>query len=130
MEPVNKKIEKALDTIHSLDDFDKVEFILHYGSSARQANYSDIDLAVYYRSESQDEMSEFRFKVLSLLFDDIFDIHIFQQLPLYIRVDVLKGNIVYCRNYTFLHDVAWETIKEFDDFKHRYYDYIGEGSIV
>ncbi|MFP4655636.1 MAG: hypothetical protein ACLFMM_08220 [Methanohalobium sp.] len=45
---------------------------------------------------------------MSCLFDDIFDVHTIQQLPLYIRVDELKGNIIYCRGYTFLHDIAWK----------------------
>ncbi|MGB9845492.1 MAG: hypothetical protein ACPLF9_07040 [Methanothermobacter tenebrarum] len=41
----------------------------------------------------------------------------------------MKGKLIYCEDETFFHDVAWETIKEFDAFKHRFYDYIGEKSI-
>jgi predicted nucleotidyltransferase len=50
---------------------------------------SDIDICVYYDDEV-DRASEFRLKVLSELFDDIYDIKIFQQMPVYARVEVLK----------------------------------------
>lgn len=39
---------------------------------------------------------------------EIFDVQIFQLLPLYIRIDVLKGKLIYCEDETLLHDVAWE----------------------
>lgn len=109
-----------------IEGFEKVEFIILYGSAAeeRMRKESDIDLCIYYDG-SVDEASRFRFKVLSELFEDIYDIQIFQQLPLYVRVEVLKGKVIYCRNKKFLYDVAIQTIKEFEDFKPRFYDYIG-----
>lgn len=85
---------------------------------------SDIDICVYYDDEV-DCASEFRLKVLSELFDDIYDIKIFQQMPVFVRVEVLKGKVLYCDNRQFLYDKAYETIKEFDSFKRIYYDYIG-----
>lgn len=85
---------------------------------------SDIDICVYYDDEV-DDASEFRLKVLSELYDDIYDIKIFQQMPVFVRVEVLKGKVLYCDNRQFLYDKAYETIKEFDSFKRIYYDYIG-----
>lgn len=84
---------------------------------------SDIDLCVYY--DDEDNASDFRLRVLSELFDDIYDIKIFQQLPVRIRMEVLRGKVLYSDDERFLNDLAYETIKEFDAFKHRYYDYIG-----
>ncbi len=84
---------------------------------------SDIDICVYY--EDEDRASDFRLQVLTELLDDIYDIKIFQQLPVYVRKEVLKGKILYCDDKSFLYDKAYETLKEFDAFKHRYYDYIG-----
>ena len=85
---------------------------------------SDIDICVYYDDEV-DLASEFRLRVLSNLFDDIYDIKIFQQMPVYARVEVIKGRVLYCDDRQFLYDKAYETIKEFDSFKRIYYDYIG-----
>ncbi len=55
--------------------------------------------------------------------NDIFDVHIFQDLPLYIRFDVLKGKIVYHKNKD-IYDIFKNTIDEFEDFKRGYYDII------
>ncbi len=70
------------------------------------------------------DASEFRLKILSDLFDDIYDIKIFQQLPLPLRMEVMKGKVLYEDNTPFLYDKAYETVKEFESFKPRYYDYL------
>ena len=54
---------------------------------------------------------------------------IFNHLPSYIRKDVLKGEVLYYQDHEFLHEVAYQTLKEFEDFKKYYYDYIGEEMI-
>ena len=128
MNSLDEKLNKAIARIDSLDDFEKVEFVIQYGSSVNgmMTKDSDIDLAIYYDGKDDSELSRYRFKLLSNLFDDIYDIQIFQQLPLYIRTEVLKGNAIYCKDRIFLYGVARQTIEEFDAFKHRYYDYIGE----
>ena len=125
------KIGKAIEKIKNLEGFEKVKFIILYGSAAegQMTNNSDIDLCIYYDG-SPDESSGFRFKVLSELFDEIYDIQIFQQLPLYVRKEVLKGKEIYCKDRRFLYEVALETIKDFEAFKHRFYDYIGERAIT
>jgi len=127
----NTKIGKAIEKIKNVEGFEKVKFIILYGSAAKgqMTEGSDIDLCIYYDG-SPDESSRFRFKVLSELFDDIFDVQIFQQLPLYVRVEVLKGKIIYCKDKRFLYEAAIETIKDFEAFKHRFYDYIGEREIT
>jgi len=128
---MNISIEKGLEKIKNMEGFEKVKFIILYGSAAeeRMMKSSDIDLCIYYDSASE-EASRFRFKILSELFDDIYDIQIFQQLPIYVRVEVLKGKVIYCKDKGFLYEVAIETIKDFEGFKHRFYDYIGERAIT
>jgi predicted nucleotidyltransferase len=108
---------------------DKVRFIILYGSASedRMKEGSDIDICVYYAGV---DASEFRLKVLSELFEDIYDIKIFQQLPIYLRMEILRGNVLYCEDKQFMYDVAYETIKDFEGFKRRYYDYIGLESII
>ena len=128
---MHKKIEKGIEKIKNIDGFEEVKFIVLYGSTAegRMNKDSDIDLSIYYDG-SQEEASRFRFKALSELFDDIYDIQIYQQLPLYVRIEVLKGKMIYCKDKRFLYEAAIETIKDFEEFKHRFYDYIGETAIT
>ena len=123
MESLTDKIDRAVSRIRSLGG-DKIRFIILYGSASegRMKEDSDIDICVYYDGE---DASEFRLKVLSDLFDDIYDIKIFQQLPLPLRMEVLKGRFLYEDDTPFLYEKAYETIKEFESFKPRDYDYLG-----
>jgi len=124
---MDRFIRHALERMSTIEGFEKVRFIILYGSVAegREKAGSDIDLAVYYDG-GREEASRFRFAVLSELADDRYDIQIFSHLPLYIRTEVLRGKVLYCPDKRFLYDVAYRTIREFDDFKHRLYDYIGK----
>jgi len=130
MNMIQKKLAEVIEKIKNIEGFEKVAFIILYGSAAegRMTEGSDIDLCMYYDG-APEEASRFRFKVLSELFDDRYDVQIFQQLPIYVRVEVLRGKVIYCKNKRFLYDVAIETIKDFERFKHRFYDYIGVRAI-
>ena len=131
MRTTDQDVLHALDRMRTLEGFDKVRFIILYGSVAegRARAGSDIDLAVYYDG-GREEAARFRFAALSELADDRYDIQIFSLLPLYIRTEVLRGRVVYCPDERFIYDVAYRTIREFDDFKHRLYDYIGKEAIT
>lgn len=53
------------------------------------------------------------------------DVQIFQQLPLYIRIRILKeGKILFCSNTGLLYDAAFSTIREFEDYKPIYKSYL------
>jgi len=128
----NKLIYMKLDqAVEKIKSFDKVQFIILHGSASedRMTEESDIDLCVGYGGD-EGEASRFRYDILSELFDDDYDVQIFQQLPLYVKKEVLKGEVLYCRDKQELYDIAYRSIREFDDFKHRYYDYIGKEAIV
>jgi hypothetical protein len=56
--------------------------------------------------------------------NDIFDVQIFQDLPLYIRKDVLNGKLLYMKDKS-IYEIARNTIEEFEDFRRGYYDAIG-----
>ena len=128
MDSLSDKIERAVRRIRSLGG-EKVRFIILYGSACigQMKEDSDIDICVYYDGA---DASEFRLNILSDLFDDVYDVKIFQQLPLPLRMQVLKGRILYEDDTPFLYDKAYETIKEFESFKRRYYDYLGIESIA
>ncbi len=122
--------EEILATLSRVPGFEHVRFVMLYGSRAegRAGGESDIDICIYFEG-SEEEASRFRVEALTALSSAPVDIRIFKQLPLYVRVQVLKGKVVYCPDETFLYDVAWTTIREYDDFRHRLYDYLGVKSI-
>lgn len=55
------------------------------------------------------------------------DIHIYQQLPLYIRKRVIKeGKVLFVQDEASLYELAFRTAQAFEDFKHHYYGYLKE----
>lgn len=128
---MNRFVQHALERLKTVEGFEKVRFVIFYGSIAegRAREGSDIDLCVYYDG-GHEEAARFRFAALSELADDRYDIQIFSHLPLYVRVEALRGCILYCTDERFVYDVAYRTIRDFDDFKHRLYDYIGREAMA
>jgi len=47
-----------------------------------------------------------------------------------VRVEVLRGKVLYCPDEQFLYDCALETIRELYAFRHWLYDYIGEQAML
>ncbi|MBU0760062.1 MAG: nucleotidyltransferase domain-containing protein [Nanoarchaeota archaeon] len=119
---MDDKLKEFIGKLKGMPDFDRVKFVILFGSQAegRARKDSDYDLAVYYEGD-KDERFKFR---LSVSENERFDIHTFQDLPLYVRKEVLKGKVLYAEDLRFVYDVAYETIKAFEDFKKYYYDYI------
>ena len=119
---MDEKLKKFIEKLKAGKDFRRVKFVILFGSQAegRARKDSDYDLAVYYEGD-KDEGFKFR---LSVSENERFDIHTFQDLPLYVRKEVLKGKVLYAEDLRFVYDVAYETIKAFEDFKKYYYDYI------
>jgi len=123
-----RDIKTAVDKILELGG-NRVRFIILYGSYSRNQNTSssDIDIAVYYEATKEDRF-KFRMKILGIL-GDIFDVQIFQDLPLYIKKEVIKGKVLYYDNLEFLYDLSRKTYRDYEDFKKRFYDYIENGVI-
>lgn len=117
-------IKNFLNKIKKIPDFEKVKFIYIFGSTVDKKNtkFSDIDFAVYH-SGTKKERFKFRMKILGSMSDE-YDIQIFQDLPLYVQMQVLKGKIIYAKDEQFVYEVAYDTIKRFEDFKRHYYDYV------
>ena len=95
-----------------------------FGSSLKGKG-RDIDICLFMNKKySNLHMSKKRLKFLKSL-NSKFDIQIFQQLPVYIRIKILKeGKILYCKKEKLLYDIAFSTIKEFSGFKEIYESYI------
>lgn len=120
----------ALQQIEGLDGYEHVQFVILFGSAQedRMTGESDIDLCIYYDGDPA-EAAKFRYSILSILPGKRYDIQIFQSLPLYVRVEVLRGTPVFVRDQRFLYEKAGETLRDFEDFKHRLYDYTGQVAI-
>lgn len=98
--------------------WEKIGFIIQYGSTVtnEQTPLSDIDIAVYYHG-TEKQRFDFIITVLGSV-DDQFDIHVFQDLPLYIQQDVIsKGKLLYQQDFETTFDIFMRTIQRFSDFK-------------
>ncbi|MEM7815750.1 MAG: nucleotidyltransferase domain-containing protein [Candidatus Aenigmatarchaeota archaeon] len=97
--------------------------VILFGSYARGERHRDIDIClVLNRKLKKTAMSRKRVVYMS---ESDFDLHIFQQIPIYIRVRVLKeGKIIFCRDIDALYDIAGQTAKEFAYFKPAYESYL------
>jgi uncharacterized protein len=122
--------DAALQQIERHPGFEHVQFIILYGSAGedRMTGESDIDLCLYYDGDLN-EAAAFRHAILSGFSGTRFDIKIFQSLPLYVRLEVLRGTPVFIRDQVFLYEKAVETLKDFDNFKHRLFDYTGQAAM-
>jgi len=127
---IKRSVATALKQIRHIDGFEHVRFIILYGSAhaGTMRSGSDIDLCISYNG-NKSTAGRFRHEVLSRLPGTRFDVKIFELLPLYIRVEVFKGTLLYAPDLVFVYDTATWTLREFDDFKHRLYDYTGQAAI-
>jgi hypothetical protein len=128
---IDELVNNSVERLKNIKGFEKVRFIMLYGSSVEgiPREESDIDLCIDIGADTDYERSSFRLKVLSEL-PDLFDVQIFAQLPLYVKKEVIKGKVIFCQDEEYLYETAISVIKEFEDFKYRFYDYIGERAIA
>lgn len=119
---MDRQVNRFMQQLKKIPDFHRVEFVILYGSRAlgKSNSMSDYDFAIYYDG-NEDERYKF---LISANFNEKFDAKIFQDLPLFIQKDVLKGKIIYVKDLSFVYDLAYQTIKNFERFKKYYYDYI------
>jgi hypothetical protein len=109
-------------------DDPEVLALMIYGSHARgdAVGASDVDMYLVLRAGKYEDLTLSN-KKLSYLRDFDFDVQVFQQLPLYIRVRVLReGKLIFCANEDQLYDLAYRTAQQFEDFKPIYYAYLKE----
>lgn len=102
-----------------------------FGSRARGDNgpVSDLDVCLVLQPEDYSNLKLSRKRLEYLKFFGIpgLDIHVYQQLPLYIRKRILKeGEILFCRDEEVLYEMAFHTAQEFEDFRRIYHSYLQE----
>ncbi|MEA2054652.1 MAG: nucleotidyltransferase domain-containing protein [Candidatus Thermoplasmatota archaeon] len=113
--------EEILDKLKQFLHFNRLKFVYLYGSSVtgNTTDRSDIDICLYYDVNDKKELSELFFTI-SGSFPDKYDIQMFQFLPLYVKKEIFKGELIYADDKEFIHDVAHRTIEEYNDFEPRY----------
>jgi predicted nucleotidyltransferase len=108
--------------------------VIIFGSAARdeQAPFSDVDICLVMMPPPKPSgLAGLSYKRLEYMKDNSFDLRIFQQLPLYIRVRVLReGRILFVRDENQLYELAFRTAQAFEDFKHIYYGYLKEVALA
>jgi hypothetical protein len=116
---VDRVIEKA-----SADS--DVLAVLLFGSRARGDSVpgSDADICLVLTNAGKERLEISQKKLEYLGLGDL-DVQVFQQLPLYVRRRVLaEGRILHVKDIDGLYDLAFRTIREFEDFRHEYAEYL------
>lgn len=100
----------------------KLNFVMLYGSQlkGKSTPQSDIDLCLSL-SLNKKERDNFRLELCSAL-PEKYDLHIFEDLPSYVQIEVLKGKLLYIKDRKSLVERALVIIREFEDFE-RIYNY-------
>lgn len=118
---MNKEISKIIEKAKKDKEILAVAL---FGSSVK-GDGRDTDICIFLDRKRQNlEMSRKRLEFLSEAGDNI-DVQIFQQLPIYIKVRIIKDEkILFCKDMDKLYSLVFETIKEFELFKRSYGDYL------
>jgi predicted nucleotidyltransferase len=132
---MDKKKTAELDgLLASVKQDEDVLAVIVFGSAARQEQtpLSDVDLCLVMMPQRKDFGSTaLSHKRIEYMKNNPLDVRIFQQLPLYIRVRVLKeGRILFVRDENQLYELAFRTAQAFEDFKHIYYGYLKEVALA
>ncbi len=119
---LGKEIIKKL---KSINYFDKLIFVYIFGSqvdgTARED--SDIDVCLFYDIEDKKELHKLELKIKGI-FPEKYDMQFFQSLPLYIRKEIFRGNLIYCKDERLVFDIALKTFRDFEEFEPRYLFYV------
>lgn len=104
--------------------------VLLFGSHARgeETPKSDIDLCLVLPPgrETRTDQTALRMAYLEESGGRV-RIHVFQQLPLYVRRRVLKeGVVLFCKDWDPLYAIAYRTAQALEDFKPIYRSYLDQ----
>ena len=124
-----KDLKVQLDNlVKTVQQDNEILALFLFGSMARGDNHkasdADICLVLSPRRYLPLELSEKKLEYLKL-FD--MDVQIFQQLPIYIRMRIIKeAKLLFCAAEEELYQIVFNTITEFEDYAHIYRDYLKE----
>lgn len=118
---MNKKINTIIEKARKDK---KIIAVALFGSRVKGRG-RDIDICLFLDKKYPNlEMSKKQLGFLKIVENNI-DIQIFQQLPVYIRIRIIKeGKILFCKNTDLLYSIAFDTIKEFNSYEKVYETYL------
>ena len=113
LEQIKKKAEKDKDVIA----------VLAFGSYLSKKHYRDIDICLFVKNFSNIAISKKKLAYQQL--SSKLDVQVFQQLPLYVRMEVLKRNKpIIIKDNELLFNITRNTIRDFDFFERHYNAYL------
>lgn len=114
--------------LHAAEQDDRILAVLLYGSRARADAHasSDTDVCLVLRPQLDPKIEAADVQTDYFKFHDL-DIRIYQRLPVYVRQRILKeGKVLHVTSEDDLYEVAFRTIREFEDFRPFYLAYLEE----
>jgi len=110
---------------NALQEDNKVLAVILFGSLARNEPHRDVDICLVLDKKYDNlVMSKMRLNYTAFAKKNI-DMHVFQQLPLYVQQRVLnEGKIILCKDEDVLYETAFATIKEMNFYKKVYENYL------
>jgi len=119
---VSKEIERISGRVRDDED---VLALMSFGSYARSEEFSDVDVCVVLKPGRFDPLFLSKKRLEYLVAFPNLDVQVFQQLPLYVRVRVLKeGKVLFCRSEDLLYDLSFSTVRQFEYFRPIYLSYL------
>jgi len=120
-------LEKQLDKlVKKVEQDSDILAVILFGSKARgeTTSASDLDVCLVLQNRRYDPLYLSNKKLEYLKIGGL-DIHVYQQLPIYVRRQVIKeGKILFVKDEEGLYEIAFRTAQAFEDFRHRYYSYL------
>ena len=124
---MNGDVERLLrGLIAQVEDDRDVLAVILFGSQVcgNAGPGSDVDVCVVLEAGGSSGIEASR-KRLDYLAGGDLDVKVFQQLPLYIRSRVLKeGRVLFVRDEDRLYELAFRTVRAFEDFRPYYQAYL------
>ena len=96
-----------------------------FGSYARGEQYNDIDVCIFLVPKKYSHLELSRIKMEYVPENEKYDLHLFQELPLYIQQRILnEAKFLYCNNEDLLYDIYFEIGRQYLFFQHIYENYL------
>jgi len=96
--------------------------LFQFGSSLHDPAYRDIDLCIFVKNDHLSLEKKLRYRTF---LPEFFDVQFFEDLPLYIKHEVLKkGKKILMKNEEIMYDIAYKFIKQFADFEPHFRNYL------
>ncbi|MCF2136846.1 MAG: nucleotidyltransferase domain-containing protein [Candidatus Thorarchaeota archaeon] len=117
-------IDHSLETVvHMVREDEDVLGVVVFGSYARGEPYNDVDVCIVLWPSCVESVNPLKKEIKYS--EHGLDVSIYQRLPLYIQVEVLKDGVIkYMKDEDAYYDIAIWTIKEWEDFRPRYLMYL------